>query len=356
MVPSQALLSWYATHRRDLPWRRTRDPYRILVSEIMLQQTRVEAALPYYERFLARFPTLESLAQAPAAEVLLHWSGLGYYRRARQLHRTAAELASAGESFPPTVEGLLELPGVGPYTAAAVASIAFGVPVPVLDGNVERVLARLLGLSEDPRGRSGRARLLAAAGELLDPERPGDSNQALMELGALICTPAAPKCDVCPLAPDCRAYAEGDPQRYPAPRRRRRPSERVRQVAALVERDGCVLLCRRPDSSPLLAGLWELPWAPALASDEAVEAELAARFGGRFRLGELVGEVRHTITYRSLRVEVRRAALEDAGTVGESVEAVWASAEDLTRLALSAQVIKLLACARAPAQRATRRR
>ena len=240
------------------------------------------------------------------------------------------------------MEGLQELPGVGPYTAAAVASIAFGVAVPVLDGNVERVVARLLALSEDPRGRAGRARLLAAARELLDPGRPGDSNQALMELGALVCTPAAPKCEACPLAPDCRAYAEGDPLRYPAPRRRR-PSERVRQVAALVERDGRVLLCRRPDSSPLLAGLWELPWAPAGASDEAVEAELAARFGGRFRLGELAGEVRHSITYRSLRVGVRRAVLEDGGEVGEGVEAIWAGAADLGRLALSALAAKALA-------------
>jgi A/G-specific adenine glycosylase len=259
-------------------------------------------------------------------------------------------VAERGGQFPLTVEGLEALPGVGPYTAAAVASIAFGVAVPVLDGNVERVLARLLAWPGDPRGRPGRARLLGVARELLDPARPGDSNQALMELGATVCLPAAPRCGECPLAADCRGLAEGDPTRYPA-RRRRRASERRRQVAALVERDGRILLCRRPDSSELLAGLWELPWAEASASAAVVEAALARRFGARFRLGERLGEIRHTITYRSLRVEVRRAALEDGGAVGEGIEAIWACPEDLARLALSALAAKLLGCARAPSLR-----
>jgi len=345
MTPGQALLGWYDAHRRDLPWRGTRDPYRILVSEVMLQQTRVETVLPYYDRFLVRFPTVESLAQAPVEDVLLHWSGLGYYRRARQLHQAARRVAAAGGEFPLTVEGLEELPGVGAYTAAAVASIAFGVEVPVLDGNAERVLARLLAWPGDPRSGPGRAKLLAAARQLLDPARPGDSNQAIMELGATVCLPAAPRCAQCPLAPGCRGYATGAPARFPA-RRRRRPSERLQQVAVLLERDGRVLLFRRPDSSPLLAGLWEPPWTAAASDAAAVEAALARDFGLRLRLGERVGEFRHAITYRNLRVEVRRAELEDGGEVGEGVEAIWAGAEDLGRLALSSWVAKMLACAR----------
>jgi A/G-specific adenine glycosylase len=242
------------------------------------------------------------------------------------------------------VESLEELPGVGPYTAAAVASIAFGVAVPVLDGNAERVLTRLLAWPGDPRSGSGRATLLAAARQLLDPARPGDSNQAVMELGATVCLPAAPRCRECPLAPGCRGYAAGDPARFPA-RRRRRPSVRLKQVAVLLERDGRVLLFRRPDSSPLLAGLWEPPWTAA-ASSAAVEAALARDFGLRLRLGGRVGEFRHAITYRNLRVEVRRAELEDGEEVGEGVEAIWAGAEDLARLALSSWVAKMLACAR----------
>src|SRR5580700_687072 len=171
------LLSWYGKHRRDLPWRRTQDPYRIWVSEVMLQQTRVEAVLPYYDRFLGRFPSVDALALAPLDEVLALWSGLGYYRRARQLHAAARRIVDAGE-FPRTIERLLELPGVGAYTAAAVASIAFGAAVPVLDGNVERVMARQLALAQDPKRAASRARLLDAAAALLDPARPGDSNQA----------------------------------------------------------------------------------------------------------------------------------------------------------------------------------
>ncbi len=346
MTPGQLLLAWYDDHRRDLPWRRTHDPYRILVSEVMLQQTRVDTAVPYYQRFVARFPTVESLAEAHPDEVLLHWSGLGYYRRVRLLHQTAMLLAKDGGRFPPTAEALEELPGIGAYTAAAVASIAFGARVPVLDGNTVRVLTRLLAWSGDPRGRDGRARLREEAQGLLDPVRPGDSNQAMMELGALVCLPAAPRCAACPLAPGCRGYRTGDPTRYPA-RRRRRPGVRQRRVAALVERQGRVLLCRRPDASPLLAGLWEVPCAETAAGPKAMERALAHEFGAQFRLGERLGEVRHAITYRRLRVEVRRADLVDGGEVGEGVEARWASAEDLARLALSALAVKVLACARA---------
>jgi A/G-specific adenine glycosylase len=330
------LLTWFDRHRRDLPWRRTRDPYRIWLSEVMLQQTRVEVVLPYYARFIARFPSIQDLAAAPLEEVLALWSGLGYYRRARQLHAAAQRVATAGGGFPHTLESLRALPGIGDYTAAAVASIAFGLATPVLDGNVERVLSRWLALAESPKGSQARRRLLAAAESLLDPLRPGDSNQALMELGAILCTPRNPKCLLCPVAAGCRAAAEGNPEHYPVPQAKR-AVERRRLVVAVVEDAHGVLLFRRPDDSELLAGTWELPWVEETEGDAG--AALAARYGGRWRLGPLVAQVRHGITFRDLAVAVHRAELETPGKVRE---AGWFDAEGRAGLPLSSLVGKVL--------------
>jgi A/G-specific adenine glycosylase len=332
------LLTWYDRHRRDLPWRQTRDPYRIWLSEIMLQQTRVETALPYFARFTARYPVVEELARAPLAEVLALWSGLGYYRRARQLHAAARVVVARG-GFPRDVEGLLELPGIGPYTAAAIASMAFGAAVPVLDGNVERVTSRLLAQAE-VRPAAARRLLLAAAAELLDPRRPGDSNQALMEVGATICSPRRPRCLLCPLATGCRAAAAGEPERYPAPRPRR-AAERRRLVVAVAVASERTLLFRRPDGSPLLAGTWELPWIEAGRGDP--EAALAAKYGGRWHLGPAAGQVRHGITYRNFEVTLHRADLSAAGEVREGLEAGWFDAPARAHLPLSSLVTKALA-------------
>lgn len=332
----------------------------------MLQQTRVETATPYYERFLERFPTVEHLARAEQEEVLALWSGLGYYRRARQLHRAAQEIARRGGRFPETVEGLLELPGIGPYTAAAVASIAFRVPVPVLDGNVERVASRLLATSENPKSSRGRRRLRERVKELLDRRRPGDSNQALMELGATLCTPRAPRCLICPLSRVCRARAEGEPESYPVARRRRE-TQRVRRAVVVVEdgpaRDGTpggpVLLFRRPDDADLLAGTWELPWVELPVDGETPEPdtpaeritrELGRRYGGRWRLGGHLGRVRHGITYRSIEVEIYRGAREAAaadrpgGDGGETAgaDAGFFDAAERRDLPLSSLVSKVL--------------
>jgi A/G-specific adenine glycosylase len=349
------LLAWFDRHRRDLPWRRGSDPYRVWLSEVMLQQTRVETALPYFEQFLARFPTVESLAQATVEEVLAAWSGLGYYRRARQLHAAASRIAAAGE-FPRTVETLLELPGVGAYTAAAVASIAFGAPVPVMDGNVERVTARRLALAGDPRRGAGRARLLAEAAALLDPTRPGDSNQALMELGATVCLPRRPHCLLCPLRPGCRAASEGRQEDYPAPRRRR-ASESLWLVVAVVAREDRVLLYRRPPSSGLLGGTWELPWlevargeaSPSGEEPPAVTADgLAAKYGGAWTLGSRLGWVRHGITFRDLRVAVHRADWRGGGGGGGdeiregAVDSGWFDAAARAGLPMSSLVGKVL--------------
>jgi len=357
------LIAWFDRHRRDLPWRRSRDPYRIWLSEVMLQQTRVEAALPYYERFVERFPTVDKLARAPLDEVLALWSGLGYYRRARQLHAAACQIAAARE-FPSTVDRLLELPGVGAYTAAAVASIAFGATVPVLDGNVERVMARKLALAGDPKLAKARAHLLAAAAALLDPTRPGDSNQALMELGATVCLPQRPRCLLCPLRPGCAAAREGRPESYPPPRRRRAGEIRRLLMAVVIapaREDDRILLFRQrvlpgdgrgpgPAAGPgFPAGAWELPWLDLESVQMPVHQALSDKYGGEWRLGPPLAEVRHGITYRDLRVTVCRADLVP-GEIAEAPEGIdsgWFQAAERATLHLSSLVGKVLkACAR----------
>lgn len=342
MSDSAALLEWYRRHRRDLPWRGTRDPYRIWLSEVMLQQTRVETVRPFFASFLVRFPTVEALAEAPLDEVLAAWSGLGYYRRARFLHQAARVVAERG-AFPSSLESLRALPGVGEYTAAAVASIAFGLAEPVLDGNVERVTARWLALAGDPKRGETRRALRGAAAELLDRDAPGDSNQALMELGATVCTPRQPKCPLCPVERTCRGAASGDPEAYPAARDER-PGERIERVLAVVEDErGRVLLHRRADDEELLAGTWELPWA---AAGRRAAAELGARYGGRWRLGAEAGVVRHRITFRSLVLSVRRATCETAaGVVAEGPAAGWFAPREVAGLPHSAMVDKALAVA-----------
>ena len=214
------LLSWYDRERRDLPWRRTQDPYRVWLSEIMLQQTRVETVIPYYERFLERFPTVSDLAEAPIDDVLARWSGLGYYRRARSLHEAAGQIVREHAGvFPEDSAEALALPGVGRYTAGAILSIAYGRPEPILDGNVIRILSRWLRLGpEIPQSH-----LWTLAEDLVPEERPGDFNQAMMELGATVCTPRSPSCLLCPVQERCEARAEGTPERYPAPKAKEKP-------------------------------------------------------------------------------------------------------------------------------------
>ena len=232
---SRVLLEWYHQSARDLPWRRSRDPYAIWVSEVMLQQTRVDTAKPYYLRFMERFPSIGALAAAEDEDVRSTWSGLGYYRRARMLHAAARQLSAAGAALPQSPEELERLPGFGAYTAAAVASIAFGVRVAVVDGNVERVSTRLEAIELDPRTAQGRRAVRAVAESLLDPNDPGASNQAVMELGATICLPRGPHCERCPLAASCRAFACRSQAAYPR-RAPRRSARRVRLAAVVVER------------------------------------------------------------------------------------------------------------------------
>jgi len=269
-----ALAGWYRQHRRDLPWRRTEDPYAIWVAEVMLQQTRVETALRYYPRFLERFPTVEALARADAQEVLALWEGLGYYRRALHLHQGARQVVERfGGRVPDRMEDLLSLPGVGRSTAGAILSIAYRRPHPVLDGNVRRVLVRLLGPAL-PEGRDGERALWACAGALVDPQDPGTHNQAMMEVGATVCLPFRPRCGACPLAFACRsrgARMPGEPVGATPPQPERR------FLAFLLTDGGQVLLVRRPPGG-LLGGLWDLPTCP---DDGTPPPEAVARLTGQ---------------------------------------------------------------------------
>jgi A/G-specific adenine glycosylase len=248
-----ALLAWYDRHRRDLPWRKTRDPYRIWLSEIMLQQTRVAAVLEHYRVFLERFPDVRALAAASEDAVVAAWSGLGYYRRARGLHRCARKIAGEYRGrFPRSCDSLLALPGIGRYTAAAIASIAFDQPVAVVDGNVERVLRRIAGRNLPPDD------IWQQAQSLLSPSRPGDFNQAMMELGATVCTPRQPKCPMCPMRKWCATQGEIKPDNLPS-------AQKKKEIwCALEQRDGHVRLVQRSRKESLMAGMWELPqWTTA---------------------------------------------------------------------------------------------
>jgi len=325
-VPVDSLLMWYRTNARDLPWRREeRDPYHVLVSEFMLQQTQVDRVVPRFIEFVTRFPSLDRLAAASEEEVLTVWSGLGYYRRARMLHLLASEILSRGGKVPRTAAELETLPGVGPYTAAAVASMAFGVAVPVLDGNVMRVGARVLKVVNDPRSAAGRGLLLSWIHDLMEGNPPGQVNEALMELGAMICTPADPECGGCPFNGECGARAEGRPEAYPKPRPRR-ATVALRWVAACAVNSERGWLLRRVDDGPILRGLWLPPLAEIV--DGADPVLIAERLlpDCVTLAQESMPPVRHNITHR--KIDVLPVRFEIDGLDPPSDEWRWANPED----------------------------
>jgi A/G-specific adenine glycosylase len=330
------LLDWYDGNRRDLPWRRTRDPYRIWLSEAMLQQTRVETVIPYYDRFLERFPTLEALAVSDEEEVLEAWAGLGYYSRARNLKRAAEVVVREhGGALPSDERALRALPGVGAYTAGAIRSIAFDEAAPIVDGNVRRVLARLFAERHPDPKRTWRL-----AGALVPDERPGAFNQAMMELGATVCTPRAPACAGCPLRRICDGRARGAPGEFPAPRERAAPRS-ARAVCGIVEKGRAILMVRRP-SRGLLGGLWEVPSAEGSGLDRLLDS-IEARTGLRTARGERIGAVEHRFTHRALRLDVFR--LERRGgrlRAQEGVAARWCTRSERGSLALSRLMRKTL--------------
>lgn len=292
------LLAWFSRHHRDLPWRHSRDPYRIWVSEVMLQQTQVVTVIPYFDRFLRAFPTLSDLAAAEVQDVLRLWEGLGYYRRARDLHQAARRLAAEHDGrIPDDPEALRGLPGLGRYTLGAVLSQAFDRRLPILEANSLRVLCRLFGITDDPRRGPAHRWLWKLAEVLLPMRRVGEFNQALMELGALVCTPAAPRCPDCPMAADCTARRLGLQAEVPLRATLPRTVE-VQEAAVVVRRGDRVLLARRPESGRW-AGLWEFPHGP-LRPGEAHE-EGAARLLGELTglhasLGPELMTVRHGVT------------------------------------------------------------
>jgi A/G-specific adenine glycosylase len=333
---AQRLLAWYDRHRRSLPWRalpgERPDPYRVWLSEIMLQQTTVAAVGPYFHGFLARWPTVEDLAAAELDEVLHAWQGLGYYARARNLHRCAITVADAhGGRFPDTEAGLAALPGIGPYTAAAIAAIAFGRKATAVDGNVERVVARLFAVTAPLPG--AKPELRALAGRLTPAKRAGDFAQAMMDLGATICLPGRPKCMLCPLAEDCRSRAAGIAAELPVrPPKRPRPL-RHGMVFWAVRRDGAVLLRRRPEEG-LLGGMMEFPsteWR-ARPWSEGEAHPLAPAAGGWQRLP---GLVRHGFTHFELELAVL------TGRVDGRSRGVWCAIDRLSDMALPSLMKKV---------------
>jgi A/G-specific adenine glycosylase len=300
------LTHWYDQSKRDLPWRKTRDPYAIWISEVMLQQTRVAAVIPYYERFLKRFPTAASLAKAPESDLLTMWAGLGYYSRARNLQKAAQQIAAIG-AFPKNYDSILTLAGIGPYTAAAIASISYGLPHAVVDGNVKRVLARWTNNANvDPQ---------LLADRLLDPRDPARWNQAVMELGATICVPRAPHCSECPVALHCAANRAGTQNDLPLKRAKPAP-EQLERTLLVIRRNASILLT----PSPRVKGFWDLP-------EHVPQA----------RAGPKLGEFRHTITHRHYRFTVKEAI-----TRTTPAESRWHTLQEINQIPLSTTAKKAL--------------
>ena len=337
------LLRWYRRHRRDLPWRRTRDPYAIWVAEIMLQQTRVATVIPYYERFMRRFPDATRLAQASEDDVLSLWSGLGYYRRARALHAGARDVvARHGGRLPADGRTLQGLPGIGRYTAGAIASIGFGLAEPVLDGNVRRVLARLFAVGGGALSRADEARQLwELAGRLVQGPDPGDLNQALMELGASVCSARDPRCTACPVARRCRALDLGRPEEYPVARPRG-PTRRVRVAVAWIHRSGDVLLERPSGQSPL-RGVWDLPAVELEGNEEssrALRVALERRHDLTLSVDPAALSASHGIMNRRLQLELHSCRLRK-GRVAGRAGLRWFDASDPTGTPVSGATLKL---------------
>lgn len=325
---SRALLNWYAANARRLPWRGHPDPYAVWVSEIMLQQTRVETVIPYFERWMERFPSLADLAAADEQAVLQTWEGLGYYSRARNLHQAARQVMQEHNGrLPASRAELQKLPGIGRYTAGAIASMAFGQDEAALDGNIRRVLARLFDVRLPARSPQGEARLWQLAEENLPPGRAGDYNQALMDLGAGICTPQRPACLVCPLAEHCQARALGVQEERPV-LESKPPIPHITVTAAVIQRNGQVLLARRP-SRGLLGGMWEFPGGkqePGEGLEQALQREIREELAAEITVGAPFGIYHHAYTHFSVSLHAflcRLAGREP--TALEHSELCWAA-------------------------------
>jgi len=346
----RALSAWYGRHARDLPWRGTRDPYAVLVSEMMLQQTQVATVRPYFERFIAALPDFASLANAEEEKVLRLWEGLGYYRRARQLHQAARVIvAQHGGQFPRDPKAAQQLPGIGRYTAGAVLSIAFDLRVPILEANTTRLYCRLLGYRGDPWSVQGQHLLWAFAETVLPPRHAGRFNQALMELGSVVCTRSRPRCGACPVAMLCAAKREG--RQVDIPRSRPKPPIQLRREAAVIIRHKGGVLLRRCGPEERWAGLWDFPrvelpagtnGVPLPARADALEEAIGRQTGVLVQLGRLLVTLRHQVTRFRITLECYEAA-RISGRLRKGNELRWVRQSDLARYPLSSTGRKLAA-------------
>jgi A/G-specific adenine glycosylase len=358
---ARALLDWYDEHRRDLPWRRTRDPYAIWVSEMMLQQTQVATVLGYYARWLDRFPTVSALAAAREDDVLHAWQGLGYYSRARNLWRGAQAVVSEhGGAVPRTVDALRALPGIGPYSAGAIASIAHGERAAIVDGNVIRVLCRLFGLRGDPSRAPLKNDLWALAGALVPEDRPGDFNQAMMELGATVCLPRGARCAACPLAKRCVAHQGGTVDELPE-LAKRTAAVAVARAAGLVTRKGRVLVVQVRDSASRWAGMWQFPNTDVARGETPERAACRAvhdAVGLAARAPRLAVTVRHSVTHHRITLDVFECDAAHGAPRALGCKAfAWAKLEELETLAMPAAHRRIASSLRArPEPRSVRNR
>ena len=340
------LAQWYEDNRRSLPWREAPTPYRVWVSEIMLQQTQVATVIPYFERFITAFPTVNDLAEAPEEAVLSHWAGLGYYRRCRYLHAGAKVVATTHKGVVPSdVATLLTLPGVGRYTAGAISSIAFGEVASVLDGNVARVLSRVLALNDAIDGGPGQRTLWKAADALVCPDAPGRHNQGMMELGALVCSPSQPDCPICPLHVACQAHATCTTQDYPKKKPRKKAKAAFAVAGFVTDDEGRILMARRP-TDVLLGGLWELPGGeitPEETRPAIVRKWLDERVGVKTEVGARLAQIDHVFTHRRLTLEVYSATTRHVScTPSWYTEVRWVAPGHLSDLPLSRLTQKVL--------------
>lgn len=340
-----SLASWYQREKRDLPWRNTDDPYHILVSEFMLQQTQVKTVIPYYQRWLKSFPTAEVLARTREPKVLKHWEGLGYYSRARNLHRSAKLMVKEFQGrVPDTFEKILKLPGVGRYTAGAVLSIAFNQKVPVLDGNVKRVLSRLFCLKENGSSSTSENRLWQAAEKLLPSRLPGDFNQALMELGATICLPKNPLCLLCPLHANCLAKKNGVQEHFP-PAKVKAVSKKIEVSAAVIYRNGKTYIQQRPQKG-LMGGLWEFPGGKiekGESPEDCLKREIAEELGVQIKINEKIMTIKHSYTQFRVTLHVFNCTLKSGRIRATSCDQwKWVSPKNINKYPFPAANVKIL--------------
>ena len=349
-----ALRRWHVDHGRELPWQNCRDPYKVWISEIMLQQTTVVTVKPYFERFLKRFPNVAKLAAANEEDVLRLWEGLGYYSRARNLRKAAQAIVANGGKFPATIGALLNLPGIGRYTAGAIVSFAFDRPAPILEANTLRLYCRLLGFRDDPRSTSGQRALWSFAEKLVAEKSPGEFNQALMDLGATVCTPTDPRCDECPVASCCRALAEQAQTEIPAPKRRPEITE-TREAYVAIESAGRYLIYRRPEGQRW-AGLWDFPRFELPASVVAtaflgrrsrprkagttgerrlLERRVATEFGPRVTITERLTQLKHSVTRFRITLDCWLAESNDDDGLTTPHPTAWVTPSEFTRYPFS---------------------